>query len=750
MATERIQRLGVLTSGGDAPGMNAAVRAVVRTALTRGVEVYGVYEGYQGMVEGGNLLRPLCWNDVGGILQQGGTLIGTARSAAFRTREGRLSAARNLLEHGIDGLVVIGGDGSLTGANIFREEWPGLLRDLVAQGAISQELADRHPALYLAGLVGSIDNDMFGTDMTIGADTALHRITAAIDALSSTAASHQRCFVVEVMGRHCGYLALMAALATGAEWVLFPESPPNVDDWEATMCAVLRAGRAAGRRSSIVIVAEGAQDRLGHPISSAYVRRVLEERLGEDTRVTILGHVQRGGRPSAFDRNMSTILGYAAVDDLLSATPDREPHVIGLRGNRVVRSPLMYCVEQTQAVAKAMAAHDYAQAMTLRGRSFGAAFRTYQTLVQALPHAPGSRQRRFRLAVLHAGGLAPGMNAAVRAAVRLGIDQGHIMLGVCNGFKGLISGDVNEMDWMSVNEWTALGGANLGTTRYVPSADDLPAIAATLEAHGVDGLLMIGGWEGYQAAYRLYGERHTTPAFNIPIACLPASIDNNLPGSELSIGADTALNSIMDAVDKIKQSAVASHRCFVVEVMGHDCGYLALMSGLATGAERVYLPEEGITLRDLQENLDDLVRGFAQDKRLGLIIRNEAANPIYTTGFIAALFEQEGGGLFDVRQAILGHLQEGGDPTPFDRIQATRLASDCIDFLSAEAEREQPRSVFIGLRGDDTQFTDLGDLPSLVAEIAERPSKQWWMDLRGIARVLAKTNSHPLGEVAER
>ena len=742
MVIDQTKRIGVLTSGGDAPGMNAAVRAVVRTALDRGVEVYGIHEGYQGMVDGGDLLRPLRWNDVGGILHRGGTMIGTARSAAFCTHAGRLQAAHNLLRHAIDRLVVIGGDGSLTGANIFRQEWPDLLRELVALGRIEQALADQHPTLYITGLVGSIDNDMFGTNMTIGADTALHRIIDAVDTLSSTATSHQRAFVVEVMGRRCGYLALMAALATGAEWVLFPESPPDVDDWETMMCDVLRAGRAAGRRSSIVIVAEGAQDRQGNPISSASVNCVLEERLGEDTRVTILGHVQRGGRPSAFDRNMSTFLGYAAVNELLSTTAEREPQLIGIGGNRVIHSSLMYCVEQTHAVAAAMAAYNYDQAMALRGPSFTDAFRTYQTLVRALPHAPVAGQRRLRLAMLHAGELAPGMNTAVRAAVRLGMDRGHIMLGVCNGIKGLIAGDITELDWMSVNEWAQMGGAELGTDHHIPNDSDLVAIARTLAAQQIDGLLMIGGLAGYQAAYQLYAARQNNPAFNVPIMCLPASIDNNLPGSELSIGADTALNSIMDAVDKLKQSAVASNRCSVVEVMGDDCGYLALMSGLATGAERVYLPEEGVTLRDLQQNLYDLMRGFQQGKRLGLVIRNEHAHPIYTTSFMASLFKAESAGRFDVRQAILGQLQEGGDPSPFDRIQATRLAANCIDFLCAEAGNGVPGAAFIGLCGGEVQFTDLGELPHLLAEVAERPEQQWWMELRTIARVLAKTDPY--------
>ncbi|HEY3310897.1 MAG TPA: 6-phosphofructokinase, partial [Anaerolineales bacterium] len=206
------KRIAVLTSGGDAQGMNAAVRAVVRTGIDRGAEVFAVYEGYQGLVEGGNMIRKLDWSDVGGILHQGGTLIGTARSEEFRTRDGRRKAVLNLIQHGIDGLIVIGGDGSLTGAHIFRQEWPSLVAELVASGEITAELAANYPSLVIVGLVGSIDNDFFGTDMTIGTDTALHRITDAIDAISSTAASHQRTFVVKVMGRNCGYLALYGAL----------------------------------------------------------------------------------------------------------------------------------------------------------------------------------------------------------------------------------------------------------------------------------------------------------------------------------------------------------------------------------------------------------------------------------------------------------------------------------------------------------------------------------------------------------
>jgi 6-phosphofructokinase 1 len=729
--------IGVLTSGGDAPGMNAALRAVVRTALNLGARVFAIYEGYQGMVDGGEQIRELGWNDAGGIMQRGGTLIGTARCAEFRTRAGRLKAARNLVERGIDRLVVIGGDGSLTGANLFRQEWAGLVAELAAQGEISQETAAQHPYLAIVGLVGSIDNDFFGTDMTIGADTALHRITDALDQIGSTAASHQRTFVVEVMGRNCGYLALMSSLAGTAHWVFIPESPPETDDWESLMCEVLAAGRKAGRRHSMVVIAEGARDRNGNPITCAQVSKVLEERLGEDARVTILGHTQRGGAPSAFDRWMSTLVGRAAVEELLSATPESEPQLIGMRYNRITHLPLMECVQKTRAVADAIAARDYERAMDLRGGSFKEQFRILRTLLRALPHPPQPGLRRLKLAILTDGAPAPGMNTAVRAAIRMAVDQGHTVLAVHNGFEGLIRGELEEYGWMDVHGWGSMGGSQLGVSRKVPSGRDWYAIARTLESQGIQGLLVIGGWSAYEAAYKLYTQRDTFPAFNIPVICLPASIDNNLPGSELSIGADTALNSIVEVLDKIKQSAVATRRCFVVEVMGTYCGYLALMSGLASGAERVYLNEEGVKLSDLEVDLKHMIEEFQGGKRLSLLIRNEKANPLYTTSFMSSLFEEESRGLFDVRSAILGHMQQGGNPSPFDRIQATRLATRCVEFLSEEAEKNSTSGAFIGIQGGHIQIHNLEDMPRMVDAAHTRQKEEWWLELRDLVRQLS-------------
>ncbi|MGD9252529.1 MAG: 6-phosphofructokinase [Holophagae bacterium] len=731
-------RLGILTSGGDAPGMNAAIRAAVRTALECGIEVVAIGEGYRGLVEGGGAFRPMDWDSVGGIMHMGGTIIGTARCREFHEREGRLRAVQNLVEHGVGRLIVIGGDGSLTAADLLHREWPELLSQLVEDGRISPEQAAEHSYLGLTGIGGSIDNDMFGTDMSIGADTALHRIAEAVDGIGATAASHQRTFVVEVMGRHCGYLALMSALATGADAVLIPEAPPAGRSWEEILPRRLRAGRKAGRRDSIVIVAEGAVDSEGRPITADQVKQVLEEQMEEDVRVTILGHVQRGGAPSAYDRLMGTLLGHAAVLDVVETTADRPPQLIGVRHNRTTTRPLAECVESTAEVNKAIEAHDSNEALRLRGSSFSDNIDTLQTLLRTLPNPPSGGQRRLRLAVLSSGGPAPGMNTATRAAVRLALDEGHEMLGIRNGFQGLIDGDVDELGWMSVRGWTTAGGCELGINRKIPRGKDFYAIARNIENLKLDGILMVGGWSGYDACLRMVLKRDPFPTFNIPIICLPATINNNLPGSELSVGPDTALNAIVEAVDKIKQSAVASRRCFVVEVMGRYCGYLALMAGIASGAERVYLNEEGVTVADLQEDVRKLISGFAEGKRLGLIIRNEEANPCYSTQFMVSLFEEEGGDLFDVRQAILGHLQQGGNPTPFDRILATRLAKRCVERLIDEAEAGSDTALAVGLRDGKIDFTELESLRRQVDSEFQRPKKQWWMELRPIARILAQ------------
>ncbi len=279
-----MKRIAVLTSGGDAPGMNAAIRAVVRAAIERGWEAYGVKHGYMGLIDGN--IRQLGRRDVGGIMQLGGTMLGSARCPEFKTEEGRRKALRSLNEKGIEGLVVIGGNGSQTGAHEMHKM-----------------------GLPTVGVASTIDNDLVGSEVTIGVDTALNIALEAIDRLKVTASSHQRAFLVEVMGRDCGYLALMAGIAGGAEAIVLPEIETNPE----ALVEELQDAYQRGKAYALVVVAEGAKYNANALIQYFEERR---QEIGFDVRATTLGHVQRGGTPGAFDRLLATRLGAAAVEYL--------------------------------------------------------------------------------------------------------------------------------------------------------------------------------------------------------------------------------------------------------------------------------------------------------------------------------------------------------------------------------------------------------------------------------------------------
>ncbi|MFT3945010.1 MAG: 6-phosphofructokinase [Ancrocorticia sp.] len=746
-------KIAILTSGGDAQGMNAVVRAAVRTAIHEGAVPYAVREGWRGAVEGGDLISQMEWSSVSNTLNQGGTTIGTARCLEFREREGRRAAVKNFVSLGIDRIIAIGGDGSLTGADILRDEWPSLLEELVASGEISPEQAERHKKVYIAGVVGSIDNDLVGSDMTVGANSALHRIIEAIDALSSTAAAHQRTFVVEVMGRRCGYLALMSAIAGGCDYVFIPELPP-ADGWEEELCEKLHTGRAAGRRDSIIVVAEGAQDRAGNPITANQIRDLLAERLNEDVRVTSLGHVQRGGTPSAYDRWMPTLLGYSAALELIRATEDKEPAIIATRHNRITTIPLMEAVGNTQAVKGYLENGDYDKAVGSRGSSYRSMIAIFDKLsspTHPVRQIDSDRGRAPRVAVMHAGGLAPGMNAAARAAVRLGVDRGFTMLGIEGGFPGLLDGKIRELGWADVDHWSGQGGAILGTRRTILSIDQYYSLGRVIELNEIDAIILIGGFSGYQAVWEMKQEQKRYPAFRIPIVCVPASIDNNLPGAELSIGADTALNNITDALDRIKQSASAARRCFVAETMGRRCGYLALMGGLATGAEQVYLSETGVTLQQLSDDTHRMVDNFKRGRNLYMVVRNEEASQYYTAEVMTQLFQAEGHGLFDVRTAILGHMQQGGNPTPFDRTLAAQLASHAIDELSKQFATGRVRSSYLGLVNGTVQVNRISHMDEQADMEQRLPYDPWWLNLREVLYAVAdRTYNKPLEELTIR
>ena len=528
------------------------MRAVVRFGIYLGCKVFFIREGYQGMVDGGDNIQEATWASVSGIIHMGGTIIGSTRCKDFREKEGRLQAAKHLIERGITNLVVIGGDGSLTGANRFRSEWPELLRDLKEGGQITEEEAGKCAYLNIVGMVGSIDNDFCGTDMTIGTDSALHRIIEAVDAIRFTASSHQRTFIMEVMGRHCGYLALVAGIVSEADFVFIPEWPPE-NNWPEKLCRKLMESRDNGQRLNIIIVAEGAIDRDGNPITPDQIKKVVVDNLKQDTRITVLGHVQRGGAPSAFDRVLGCRMGAEAVLALMEATPDTEACVVSIVGNSSVRVPLVECVEKTKAVTEAMANKDWKLAVELRGKGFMRNLDTYRMLSKNKPknlQETGGRN----LAVMNVGAPCCGANAAIRSFVRTCISGGHNAFGIHTGVEGLVKGEIQLMQWGDVNGWVSQGGALLGTKRTLP-AGNFEEIAQQLKKFKIEGLMIIGGFEAFQACLQLAEQRANYPQFCIPIAVLPATISNNVPGTEFSLGADTALNEISEICDRIRQSA---------------------------------------------------------------------------------------------------------------------------------------------------------------------------------------------------
>lgn len=293
-----MKRIAVMTSGGDSPGMNAAIRAVVRYGIKQGLEVYGIRRGYAGLLD--EDIEPMTFASVGGIMEKGGTILRSSRCPEFVRKETRAEAAKILKKHGIEGLVVIGGEGSLHGAMFLEEE----------------------QKIPVVGLPGTIDNDIAMTDMSIGVDTCLNTVVDAIQKLKDTASSHERAFIIEVMGRTSGYIATVSGLVTGAEAVIIPEVPVNYEE----LSNKLLEERERGKINCIVVVAEGA--------ASAYtVARHLEHRIGYETRITILGHIQRGGSPTAFDRLLASRMGVAAVDALLRG----ESYVMtALQGGKIV------------------------------------------------------------------------------------------------------------------------------------------------------------------------------------------------------------------------------------------------------------------------------------------------------------------------------------------------------------------------------------------------------------------------------
>ena len=362
----------------------------------------------------------------------------------------------------------------------------------------------------------------------------------------------------------------------------------------------------------------------------------------------------------------------------------------------------------------------------------------------------------MRIAIVHVGAPAGGMNSATRAAVAYCLTRGHTPIAIHNGFPGLCRhhddkplGSVRDVEWLDVEGWISKGGSEIGTNRGLPS-EDFEKTAECFARYKFDALFVIGGFEAFTAVSELRIARKEYAAFRIPIAILPATISNNVPGTEYSIGSDTCLNALVDYCDAIKQSASASRRrVFVVETQGGRSGYVATIGGLSVGALAVYTPEEGVNIKMLARDIEHLRESFAKDKgqsRAGkLILRNEHASKTYTTEIIANMIREEAKGRFESRFAVPGHVQQGGTPSPMDRVRAVRLAVKCIQHLEAFAG-QSPESIasddssaaVIGIKGASVVFGNMIKLEKEETDWKDRrPKNEFWLNLKNVVDTLS-------------
>lgn len=698
---KKIRRLAVLTGGGDAQGMNAALRAVSRTALRSGWKVYGIKDGFYGLYRlsksrkplsraGGKLpiVEEMSWEYMSWAVRDGGSLLGTIRFERLKKEPGiaieivrKLTDPQNLKSKtgyglGVKALIVIGGNGSLMGA--YTLSW--------AARKLKRNLS-------IIVIPASIDNDIPKTEISLGVDSALNIIVSSIDRLVDTTSAVNRAIVVETMGRDCGHLAIMGALASGAQEVFCQERPPD-DAKLKELLDNLTKQLAAGRRSAVIVVGEGAtKGKLktgSHIVDSITLHTMSHPELkGEeipwDARKCELGHLQRGGPTSAFDRILATRMGAQAVRLLNKHSGKNIQMMVNLDGGDIGSIKL-------PDVVKAIGKKDDNEIQEMHN---------YANLVHQLSELKTPDPRNEYLVIVAGGPDSPGMNTAIRAVSQYALNKFNLnSLGAINGFEGLINNNLETIDWNGLRKAgipARRAGCFLGANRWpmTLSDEDKGRILENLQKPyrgKIRGLVFIGNLGTALHAMELH-EFFRKKKFNISIVYIPASIDHGLPSTHATLGFDTALNVVVQSCDKIADTAQASDRVFVVDTMGGGVGALTMMSALAAGAECAITAEEfgngtmesteSSPIDEATECLKKLDRAMKScEKKYATVLiqsrqlKNFDINRLL--GRADVIFNPR-----EVRKVELGHTQRGGNASYYDRLLATLMAVRAVEVIKA-------------------------------------------------------------------
>ncbi|KAK1349069.1 6-phosphofructokinase [Hamiltosporidium tvaerminnensis] len=721
--------IAILTSGGDAPGMNPAIRAIVRTGIKWNAKIFGVLYGYEGLIN--DKIIEMNWDEVNNHNTMGGTCLFSARSTDFSHPDGRKLATLNLVKRKITGLIILGGDGSLAGGYALFSEFRSNIEILMKEGKlpINTQTYD----LKLIGVPASIDNDISYSDATLGSDSALHRVIESVDNLSSTMISHQRAFVIEVMGRNCGWIAMMSSFATGADYVFLPEVPDP--KWKKSIVDSINTVKHCGKRGIFVVISEGAVDENGVLIKAETVKQIIEKETNMETRVLKLGHTQRGGAPSAYDRILGTVLGCKTIEHLLSK-PVGPPVIVSIIDGEYKFTELSKVIKRNNEIKNYIKNKDFENLLSIRGTFFKRCY----LLNQQLRLKNEKSDSKKKIAILHEGKRAAGMNTALNAIIQYGISLSKDIYVIHEGFGGILKNMITKAENYEFYTSMNSGGSVIGTSMCTDI--DCKKIYKKLKESKITSLIVIGGSGSLKIVNNLKNMNHKRKDTPMDFVIIPATISNNMPGTDISIGSDTALNCISIASDLLRLSSVSMNKSvFVVEVQGDRCGYLALMGAIAAGAFDNFIPERKYKMSHLSDTAERLKVKFRSGHRHGVVlIRNEKTFQAVSTDSFSKMLKADSQGLFDTRFSVLGHLQSGGNPSPIDRVNAIILGIKALDIiLGTDKENiikgsRKPVVGILGLKGQGLVFTPLEECITKFDFTNKRDKNPTWMHFSNICR----------------